>query len=469
MNQVIYDVDAGALGGVIAIVVLIVVVILVFIATRIKRCPSDKILVVSGSLKKNAGEKQSSLCIHGGTKFVLPIIQTYQYMDLTPMSISVDLKNALSRQHIRINVPSSFTVGISTDNGVMQNAAERLLRLKLSEIQNLAREIIFGQLRLIIATMEIEEINSDRDKFLIQVSRNVETELKKIGLRLINVNLTDITDESGYIDALGKEAAAKAINNAKKSVAEKNRDGSIGQAEAERDQRVSVSEANSLAVYGENKARAEIEKSNAELRSVTAEAMRFAIAAEKVASAKALEESYEAERKAEISRAQREAATQEADIIVRMEIEKKRLELQAEAKAEQMRREARGEADAIYSKMEAEARGLQAKLQAQALGFMEIVRASGGNATQAAQLMITDKIEELVRIQVEAIKNLKIDKITVWDGGSKNGESATSNFASSLLKSIPPMNEIFKMAGMELPVYLGKEIQPEEEYEEEQE
>ena len=116
--------------------------------------------------------------------------------------------------------------------------------LQMAEIQELAKDIIFGQLRLVIATMDIEEINTDRDKFLEAVSRNVESELKKIGLRLINVNVTDISDESGYITALGKEAAAKAINDAKKSVAEKVRDGSIGEANAQRDQRVEVATAN---------------------------------------------------------------------------------------------------------------------------------------------------------------------------------------------------------------------------------
>jgi flotillin len=83
------------------------------------------------------------------------------------------------------------------------------------QIQELAKDILFGQLRLVIATMTIEEINSDRDKFLDNISKNVDSELKKIGLKLINVNVTDIKDESGYIEALGKEAAAKAINEAK--------------------------------------------------------------------------------------------------------------------------------------------------------------------------------------------------------------------------------------------------------------
>lgn len=97
------------------------------------------------------------------------------------MSLQVDLVNALSRQNIRVDVPSRFTVGISTEQGVMQNAAERLLGLSLASIQELAKDIIFGQLRLVVATMDIEEINTDRDKFLEAVSRNVETELKKIG------------------------------------------------------------------------------------------------------------------------------------------------------------------------------------------------------------------------------------------------------------------------------------------------
>jgi hypothetical protein len=206
--------------------------------------------------------------------------------------------------------------------------------------------------------MDIEEINTDRDKFLEAVSRNVEVELKKIGLRLINVNVTDISDESGYIAALGKEAAAKAINDAKKSVAEKERDGSIGEANAKMDERVNVSKADAEAIQGENVAKTEIAMSNAALREKQAEALRIATAAEKIQAARALEESYAAEQQAELARSAREKATLEADVIVQTEIQKRQIELQAEADAEQIRRKAKGEADAIYAKMEAQARGV---------------------------------------------------------------------------------------------------------------
>ncbi|MBQ6892788.1 MAG: flotillin family protein, partial [Clostridia bacterium] len=356
-------------------------------------------------------------------------------------------------------VPSRFTVGISTEPGVMQNAAERLLGLQLSEIQELAKDIIFGQLRLIIATMDIEEINTDRDKFLAAVSSNVETELKKIGLRLINVNVTDISDESGYIAALGKEAAAKAINDAKKSVAEQDRDGSIGEANARMDQRIKVSEADSIAIQGENEAKMKIAMSDAALREREAEALKIATTAEKIQAAKALEESYAAEQAAEEARRAKELATLEADIIVRAEARKKEMELEAEAEAEQMRRKAQGEADAIYAKMEAEARGVEEILKKQAAGFAEIVKSAGGDADAALKLLIADKLEELMRVQVDAIKNIKIDKVTVWDGGQNgDGKTSTANFISGMMKSVPPLNEMFAMAGMQLPSILGEKL-----------
>ena len=441
----------------VCVIVLIVFSLLVFIIKRYKKCPSDRVMVIYGKVGSNKdGSTRSAKCIHGGAAFIWPVIQAYEFLDLTPMSISVDLENALSRQNIRINVPSRFTVGVSTEPGVMQNAAERLLGLKLQEIQELAKDIIFGQLRLVIATMDIEEINTDRDKFLEAVSRNVEGELKKIGLRLINVNVTDISDESGYIDALGKEAAAKAINDAKKNVAERDRDGSIGEANARKDQRVQVAQADATAIQGENAAKVEVAMSNAQRREKEAEATRIATAAEKIAAAQALEEAYAAEQKAEEARAQREKATQEADVIVRTEIDKRRMELEAEAEAEQIRRKARGEADAILAKMQAEAQGAQEILLKQADGLRQIVSAAGGDADSAVRLMLADKMEELMRIQVDAVKNIKIDKVTVWDGGEgRDGKTATAGFVSGLMKSIPPMNEMFDMAGMQLPQFLG--------------
>ena len=437
-----------------AILVVGAIIMLAALLNRYRRCPSDKILVIFGTRGTNGSAK----CIHGGGAFVWPIIQDYAYLSLTPISIEANLTNALSRQNIRVDVPCRFTVGISTEGDSMNNAAERLLGLKPTDIQEMARDILFGQLRLVIASMSIEELNSDRDKFQENIMKNVEIELKKIGLKLINVNVTDIKDESGYIEALGKEAAAKAINEAKVSVAEQDKIGEIGRAEALKETRIRTSEANAMAIAGENKAKVEVANSDADRREREAEAQRRAVAAEKVAQAKALEEAYSAEQLAETARAERERASQQANVIVAQEVEKRRVVIEAEAEAEQKRVQAKGEADAIFAKMEAEAKGLYQILTKQAEGYDQMIRAAGGDANKAYMLLLLEKLPELVRTQVEAIKGINIDKVTVWDNGgqSADGKGSTANFVSGLLKSVPPLSDLFDQAGMNLPEYLGK-------------
>ena len=464
----------------ILILVAVLFVTLAAILKRYRRCPSDKILVIYGKTGKNsAGSISSARCVHGGAAFIWPVFQDYAFLDLKPISIECNLTNALSKQNIRVDVPCRFTVGISTEPENMTNAAERLLGLSVDSIQNIATDILFGQLRLVIATMDIEEINADRDKFLANVSTNVEAELRKIGLKLINVNVTDIRDESGYIEALGKEAAAKAINDAKKSVAEQNRYGEIGKAEADRDKdiriaettrdtRIKTAEANAHAVEGENQSKITIANSDAARREKEAEAARIAVAAEKVQAAKALEEAYKSERDAELARAEREEATRKANVVVPAQIEKEKAIIDAEAEAEQIRRKAKGEADAIYAKMDAQARGILEILTKQASGFQQLVGAAQGDAQKAVLMMVADKLPELVKTQVEAVKGINIDKVTVWDtGNSTDGKTATSNFISGMMKSVPPLEDLFKMAGMELPSYLKGAEKPQPDVQEE--
>ena len=469
--------------GIEIILIIVVVLFVTFTAVlkRYKRCPSDKIMVIYGKTGNNrSGSISSARCVHGGASFIWPVFQDYAFLDLKPISIECNLTNALSKQNIRVDVPCRFTVGISTEADSMTNAAERLLGLSIDNIQNIATDILFGQLRLVIATMDIEEINADRDKFLAAVSQNVEAELRKIGLKLINVNVTDIRDESGYIEALGKEAAAKAINDAKKSVAEQNRFGEIGKAEADRDKDIRIAEtqrdtriktaaANALAVQGENTSKIDIANSDAQRREKEAEASRIAVAAEKVQAAKALQEAYQSERDAELARAEREKATQHANIVVPAQIDKERQIIEAEAEAEKLRRTAQGEADAIYAKMEAQARGTFEVLSKQAEGFGRMVNSAEGDAQKAVLMLIADKLPELVKTQVEAVKGIKIDKVTVWDGNSsKDGKSSTAGFISGLMGSVPPLQDLFKMAGLNLPEYLGTPAAENQEHVEDQ-
>jgi flotillin len=321
---------------------------------------------------------------------------------------------------------------------------------------------------LTVASLTIEQINQDRESFLTAIRKNVEPELNKIGLYLINVNITDITDESNYISSIGKKAAAEAINTAKVDVAEQEKAGAIGEAmanrekeirvaenmaeslkgqkKAEADKRVFVQYQESEAVQGENVAAANIAKYNATLAIKQAEALQQGEVAKRRAEVEIQKAQYLAEQ---------ERLT--AKEVVKEEIEKRKVEIAAEAKAQQTRKEAKGEADAILLKYEAEANGIRKVLDSKAAGYSSLVQSCNGDARAAATLLMVEKIEEIAAMQVEAISKLKIDKITVWDSGSSNsdGKSSTANFASSLIKVLPPLHEVAKMAGIELPDYLG--------------
>ena len=455
--------EAGALLTIMMFAtILFLVAIVIFFAQRYKRCPPDKVMVVYGRTDKG----KASRTIHGGAALVWPLIQDYAFLTLTPITINIDLRNALSLQNIRINVPSTFTIGVSTEKQIMANAAERLLGLKQNDIEEMAKEIIFGQLRLTVASLTIEQINQDRDAFLELTRKNVDTELQKVGLYLINVNLVDITDESDYIESIGKKAASTAVENARVDVANAERDGAVGAAVANRtkeievaknlaeaekgrktaeaDQRVYVGQQEALAVAGENTAKAEIAQSDADLAEAEASANQRAEVATAIS-------------EAEIQKAKftEEEERLKASEIVREQIQKQQIEIAAEAEAERQRRIARGEADAILARYEAEASGVQKVLEAKASGYKGLVGSANGDAKAAATLLMVEKIDQMVSAQVEAIRNLKIDSITVWDSGGDGDGSSTSNFISNLVKSLPPLHDIASNAGVDLPDYLG--------------
>jgi flotillin len=439
-----------------------------FFAQRYKRCPPDQIMVIYGRTERTAdGRPKPSKTLHGGAALVWPLIQDYAYISLKPMTININLTGALSLQNIRINVPSTFTIGVSTEPSIMANAAERLLGFKVDDIEEMAKEIIFGQLRLTVATLTIEQINQDRDSFLELIQKNVGQEMRKVGLYLINVNIADITDDAKYIDSIGQKAASTAVEQARVDVANAERDGAIGKAEADRtkeiqvaqntaeaekgrkaaeaDQRVFVEQQEAMAVAGENSAQAEIARANADLAEAEASAKQRADVATAISEAEIAKATYDEEEQ-----------KLRASEIARETVAKQQVEIAAEAEAERQRRIARGEADAILARYEAEAEGIQKVLESKAKGYSNLVASASGDPKAAATLLMVEKIEAMVTAQTEAIRNLKIDKITVWDSGNNaDGNSATSNFVSSLVQSLPPIHDVAKMSGVELPDYLG--------------
>ena len=504
MNSLLLALSVPQMLGISAVAAAVLVFLIVMLLVqKFKRCPSNRILVKYGRAGKST---QAAKCIHGGADFVWPLIQDYAWLSLEPMQIEIPLRGALSMENIRVNVPSVFTVAIGTTPELMQNAAIRLLGLSSADIKKQAEDIIFGQLRQVIASMAIEDINRDRDKFLESIQSSLEPELKKIGLVLINVNITDITDESGYIEAIGQKAASKAIQEARGDVADNEKMGEIRVAEAEREKAVQVANANKIqaigtrealreqavrvadldkeqvvgeqaagfqreaqvkdaeremrikladadarAVEGENVAKADIAASQAELEVKKAAAYELGETKKRVAEAAVMEAEHRALAKAALAEAERIEAKQRAELEAPAKAEKARIVVDAEAEADKRRIEAEGEASAIFAKLDAEARGQYEILSKKGEGLERIVQACGGSQ-QAFQMLMLEHFDELVDASARAISNIKFDKVVVWEGGEKNGTSSTANWLHNMARTLPPMMQVMKdIGGVDIP------------------
>lgn len=494
-----------ATGLILAVMGLLTFVIIV--AKQYKRCPSNRVLVIYG----RTGGGRAARTVHGGAAFVVPLIQDYAYLSLEPIQIEIPLRGALSIENIRVNVPSVFTVAVGTEPAVMQNSSIRLLGLSVSEVRKQAEEIIFGQLRQVIASMKIEDINRDRETFLNHIQTSLEPELNKVGLVLINVNITDITDESGYIDAIGQKAASEAIQLARGDVADNEKMGetrvasaqrdkeiqianaqkeqAIGTREAERDRsiriatmekeqtigersaefqrqaevkeaerqmRVSVAEADATSIEGENLSQAKVAHSQADLAVQRAQAYELGESRKKEAEATVLEVQNRALAKTALAEAERVEAEKRAELEAPAKAEKARIIVEAEAEADRKRIDARADADAIFARLDAEARGQFEILAKKGDGLQRIVDACGGS-NEAFQMLMLEHLDNLADASAQAISNIKFDKVVVWENGGSNGRSNTADFLSGMAKTLPPMMQVMRdIGGIELPEALVK-------------
>ena len=497
--------------------------LVIAVSKRYKRCPSNRVLVIYGKTKSD----RVSRPIHGGGAFVMPLIQDFEFLSLDPMLIEIPLEGALSLENIRVSVPSVFTVAIGTESEIMTNASVRLLGLSAVQIMKQAEDIIFGQLRQVIASMRIEEINRDRDVFRSSILDSLEPELRKVGLILINVNIKDITDESGYIEAIGKKAAAIAINQALVDVAVQEKLGAIGIADAERERTVAVAEqdkardigtneaereravriaelekerligeraaefqresavreeqramrirvadAEAEAVDGENKAKASMADANSALKVREADAYQRAETREREAEAGVLEAQYIAEARAAEAKATMVEAEKRSELEAVSRAEKAKTIVDAEAHAAMRKIEAEADAAATYARLEAQARGEFEMLAKKGEGLKRIVESCGGSQ-EAFQMLMLEHIDHLSETAAKAISNIKFDKVIVWDGGEgksgggAGGGNAAANFVRGMGSSLPPMLQIMKdIGGVEMPEFFGKMMQddkPEEE------
>lgn len=502
--------------GIIAFSIVVFLIATRLVISTYKVCRADEILVKTGKLF-GAKDGEVAQVIHGGGTFVIPFIQQYSKLPVSPFTIDINLKGALTKENILVDLPSNFTLRISVDPAVMKNAARSLISLTPKQIGEQAGEIIIGQFRAVVANMTINQINTDREAFLDSVEKNVNTELNKIGIEIVNVNITDIKDQAGYLKALGQKAASEAIQKANVDVAIAEKTGAIGVNEANKEKEIEVTkrqtdkevEVNRLgAVKAKDLAHAEAQRvqevaqinANQQIQVATVEADRRKQVAtleaetlkqENLSKAQQLEaETLLKEKQAEATKRVQVAnatanteiirsqtlvqrAQLEKDTILAQDIVNQQANLQADQEAQVLMKRAKAKADAtlleaeanakgILIVKEAEAKGLEALLNAQAEGYKQLFLAAGENKNLIPTMEMIKLMPNLVAAQAEAISNVKFDKITVVDNGSGD---ATGGFMQGLVKMLPSLHEVAKNTGVELPAILGSmkdEIKKEE-------
>lgn len=481
-----------------AIVALVVISTFV-VLSRYRKCRPDEILIKYGRTGKDGAAK----IITGGGAFIWPIIHSYATMSLRPVQLQLDIKEAAAKGMIRTNVPTNISVVISNEPDLQQIAVKRLLGMSDQELRELIKETIYGQVRMVIARMSVEELNGNRDKFSQEVEINVNNELKKYGLELKTINIQDIRDNAKIIDNLGEQAKAEAdkiaqvniatqkrekmiqvaeqqrieeatVANTNKekeiAIAETERDRDTAIADAERDRETAVAKAQAekeasiaeaeakrdvrnaeaikTAKLGENKAAEAIAKSQAELAVVQAEAIQKKGEADAVAAASVKRRTEEENQKVEAARAKKVEAALRADEIVPAEIAKNKAEIEADAVAEKAKREAKGQADAILLKAKAEAEAIRLKGEAEGAAKAALLKADADNFTQ---MLEASQTHPEIAVQFKMVDNyVKIaeaqaeayQNLKLGDVKVYGNADTAGDFMSKLMGSIAPVLDI---------------------------
>jgi flotillin len=475
-------------GAILLIVVGLLIALMLISRNYIKVSPNQA-AVISGRKRKLAdGTIAGYRLVRGGATLVFPFLEKVEYLDLNVITVPLATSRAYTVQGVPVSVKAVANVKIKGDDSSLRSAAERFLGMPQEQFHRLVFQTLEGHLRAILGTLTVEEINNDRQSFAQKLTTEAAGDLEKMGIGLDALTIQEISDEEGYLDALGKRRTA-----------EVKRDAEIGQAEANRDSKIKASLAlqegekvrlETEAQIAQSQRETEIQKAQvqAEIESerakasqagplaeakaqqqVTAEEVRVekvrtqemisvqeqeVLRKEKELEANVVKQA-EADRRAAVLRAQ---GLQEAAIL-EAEGRKQALIATAEAEAQKLQREGQGRATAIEAEGKAEAEKIRAvglaeaeKLQAQGLAQAKAIEAQGlAEATaikekaaawrefnDAARLQtILEKLPSIIESSAPVFQAVaeplgKIDKVVMIDqaGGSNgngNGHSSGIN------------------------------------------
>lgn len=405
---------------------LILILTLWTILTRYRRSAPDELLVVFGKAGKVKTEEGKTVVtpskiIQGGGAFVWPIIQDYKKMSMKPIQIKATV-DGIDSQAIQLHLPVVLTTAISQDKLIQQNAATRFLSASPNEIQQQIQEILVGETRAIMATMLIEEINADRDKFLAKVRTNLEQELTKIGFDVTNINISEITDDANYIKNMGQKATTRKQAEAEADIAEQRKQGNVKIANTKKEEEIAVAAAEKEKQVQVNQTKQEQEVRVAEIN--REKQIKLAEAEKERESGVAVQE---AEKASAIAEAQADAESNKAKAMARQVASVAAAEADAESKkaefeATQTKNIAKAEADAEATKNEQEALKQTRIAQANQAKEAEIVKATQEKESKAAEYE-SEKRKRKAEADKKAGVAEQMSKIEVAQARAKAGQA----------------------------------------------
>ena len=389
------DLVAGAFTVALALLAVVVVAVMT-VRSLIVIVPPNRAAVLTGRTRQlPSGERIGYRSVIGGRTLRVPIIESVQHVSLETFSIEISVANAFSKGNIPLNIEAIAAVKIASQPAtVFNNAVERLLGKTEQEITHLAKDTLMGNLRGVLATLTPEEVNEDRLGFARALSEDAGEDLAALGFHLDVLKIQNVSDERGYLEAIGRKRAAEAV-----------RDAEIAEADATSQTRQRQADARQSAEIKEAEAAVRIAEAQNQLRVRKAELDREAQIVERTAVVKAQESEVEAQKALEGRRVEREKLRLQADVVEPANAER----TAAKARAE-------GEAAPILEQGRASAQVLQM--------LYDQVKAGGDHALA---VLLAEKLPQLLQTAVQAVEGVDIDRVVVLDGGSGTGVANAVN------------------------------------------
>ncbi|MEE8234472.1 MAG: SPFH domain-containing protein [Gammaproteobacteria bacterium] len=373
----------------IGILILIGIIVLAFIKANLHICPPNEVLILSGRKRKLAdGTEVGYRIIKGGRGFRMPIVEIVHRMSLTTIPITIDISGALSSGSIPINIKGMANVKVAgTVEAGLHNAIERFLSKPPEQISHVAKEVLEGNVRGVLATLSPEDANSKRLEFAHSVMQEAQDDLKKLGLVLDTLKILNISDDQDYLESIGR-----------KKNAEVRRDAMIAEAEADAEARRVAAESKQKGNVAEAEANVVISEAENKLRVKRAELAVQANESEERANVAGAIARVVEEQKLESHRVELNKMRHQADIVIPAAAEKEAKELQAAGDAARIIEEGIATAESVRLMREQWEEG------------------------DTRDLFLIQQLPDIISKITDIIsENLSIERLTIIDSGSGNG------------------------------------------------